>query len=246
MKRYTYYLFDIDRTLWDFDTNAQNALNYTLDRFGFCARLGITDKKDFFDKYETVNQELWHRYERGEITKDLLRNERFYQTFKRFYQLDDRPLADEFGSAYLERMPLETALVPGAKQVLEELKRRGCAIATVSNGFKEVQYGKLENSGIMPYIDAVLISEEVGVHKPSPVIFRKALECLIGNGPSSSAPVITQDIKKETLMAGDDLANDIEGAQIYGIDQFYYNPHHYPCEYAPTYEGDDLLELIEN
>ena len=45
-------------------------------------------------------------------------------------------------------------------------------------------------------------------------------------------------------MVGDDFTNDIEGAQIYGIDQFYYNPYHKPCDGGPTYESDNLIDLI--
>ena len=45
-------------------------------------------------------------------------------------------------------------------------------------------------------------------------------------------------------MVGDDFENDIEGAQIFGIDQFYYNPKHKPCDGGPTYESDNLIDLL--
>lgn len=244
MKQYAYYLFDIDRTLWDFDTNARNAIFHTLDRFSRDPRLAaaVAGRQEFFDRYETVNHALWHRYERGEITKEELRGERFYLTFLQFYGIDDREFAETFGQAYLDRMPVETALIPGARTVLETLRRRGCRIAAVSNGFKEVQYRKLENSGILPFFDAILISEEVGCHKPRPDIFRTALERLAAGSP---APGL-REIKRQALMVGDDFANDIEGAQVFGIDQFYFNPRHRPCDGGPTYESDNLLDLIGN
>ena len=45
-------------------------------------------------------------------------------------------------------------------------------------------------------------------------------------------------------MVGDDFPNDIEGAQIFGIDQFYYNPYNKPCDGGPTYHSSDLKDLL--
>ena len=190
------------------------------------------------------------------ISKEELRTERFYRTFIEYVEeggevesemLDRDALRDfscRFSENYLYRMPYEKELEPGAREVLEKLKGRGCKIAAVSNGFKEIQYGKLGNSGILDYMDTIVISEEVGAHKPSPVIFRTALERLCGVEALSDKE--RRDfIKSQTLMVGDDFANDIEGAQIFGIDQFYYNPYHKECDGGPTYESDTLLSLLD-
>jgi putative hydrolase of the HAD superfamily len=120
--------------------------------------------------------------------------------------------------------------MPWAKEVLEQLKTKGYSISIVTNGFKEVQYKKLSMSGIIGYFDSIIISEEQGVRKPSPLIFRRAMESINGK-------------KDETLMIGDDFTNDIEGAMIFGIDQFYYNYLSLPCDGAPTYESSDLRDL---
>ena len=116
-------------------------------------------------------------------------------------------------------------------------------IVWISNGFKEVQYRKLRNSKIIDYIDAFFISEEVGIHKPCPIIFKRALEALCGK-EAYAIKENRPEIKSQALMIGDDFANDIEGAQIYGIDQFYYNPYHKPCDGGPTYVSDNLIDLI--
>jgi putative hydrolase of the HAD superfamily len=178
-----------------------------------------------------INHFLWDQYEKGIITKELLRSERFRQTLLK-YNIDSPLLAKIIGEEYLDTMPNQTALMPYAAEVLAELKRAGCKIAIISNGFKEVQYKKLKNSGIEQFFDAVLISEEQGIHKPSPIIFKRALRALNG-------------IKEEAIMTGDDFANDIEGAMIFGIDQFYYNYKNLPCEGGPTYNSDDLRDLLK-
>ena len=53
-----------------------------------------------------------------------------------------------------------------------------------------------------------------------------------------------REIKKETLMIGDDYANDIEGAMIFGIDQFFYNHKKRGDCPGATYEAYDLTPLI--
>ncbi|MBQ3175421.1 MAG: HAD-IA family hydrolase [Bacteroidales bacterium] len=259
VKEYKYYLFDIDRTLWAFDLNAKNAIFYLIDKFNLAERIGVTDKELFFKRYEDINKVLWQRYERGEITKEKLRSQRFQETFMLFclengkessfghntaeQQKNITAFSELFGESYLERMIYETALEPNAKEVLETLKARGCKIAVISNGFKEVQYRKLRNSGIIGYIDAFFISEEVGIHKPCPIIFKRALEALCGEKMYANKEK-RPEIRSQALMVGDDFTNDIEGAQIFGIDQFYYNPYHKPCDGGPTYESDNLIDLI--
>lgn len=259
VKEYKYYLFDIDRTLWAFDLNAKNAIFYLIDEFSLAEKIGVKDKDLFFKRYEEINKILWQRYERGEITKETLRSLRFRETFIIFCRENNRysefgsttqeqeanitSFSQTFGEAYLERMIYETALEPNAREVLDTLKKRGCKIAVISNGFKEVQYRKLRNSKIIDYIDAFFISEEVGIHKPCPIIFKRALEALCGK-ETYAIKEKRPEIKSQALMVGDDFTNDIEGAQIYGIDQFYYNPYHKPCDGGPTYESDNLIDLI--
>ena len=225
MNKYKYLLFDLDRTLWDFDTNARNNIFSLLDKFTV-----TPDKQSFFDNYEKINHSLWTEYEKGYITKEILKGERFYRTLK-LYGIDDRNMAQQIGDEYLGQMPLQKALMPNVMEVLTELKRRGCKMAIVTNGFKEVQYKKLEVSGIADFFDAVMVSEEQGINKPCPIILKRALSAIGGD-------------KRSAIMVGDDFTNDIEGAMIFGIDQFFYNYRSIPCDGGPTYNSNDLRELL--
>ncbi|MCK9628157.1 MAG: YjjG family noncanonical pyrimidine nucleotidase [Bacteroidales bacterium] len=225
-KKYKYFLFDLDRTLWDFDLNARTNISRLVDKYS----LQVDDKVAFYDNYNDINHTLWNQYEKGIISKDTLRVERFHRTLLR-YGIDDIAFAKVLGEEYLDSMPDQTALMPHAMEVLTELKNRGGIFAIVSNGFKEVQYRKLQNSGIAGFFKAVMISEEQGVHKPSPILFKKALDAIGGD-------------KDEALMIGDDFANDIEGAMIFGIDQFFYNYKSLPCDGGPTYNSNDLRDLL--
>lgn len=254
-KRYKFYLFDLDRTLWDFDKNARSALFKLVDDLKLGELFGVTDKEEFCSRYEYFNHKLWGEYERGEITKESLRFQRFLLTLQEYmgerlsgslpshnFTPDElRGFAENFGEKYLDYMAYEMELIPGAREVLEWVKSIGGKIAIISNGFKEVQYRKLRNSNIMRYFDAVIISEEVGVMKPSPIIFKKALVALCGEDLYKANPLAARG---EAIMVGDDFGNDIEGAQIFGIDQFYFNPHHKECDGGPTYESDNLSDII--
>ena len=225
-KKYKYFLFDLDRTLWDFDTNARNNIFSLLDTFPVTG-----DKQGFFDNYDRINHALWAEYEKGALTKEELKGERFYRTLK-LYGVDDINLAQQIGDEYLGQMPFQKELMPFTLEVLSELNSRSCKMAIVTNGFKEVQYKKLEVSGIAKFFDAVMVSEEQGVNKPCPIIFKRALKAIGGD-------------KEHAIMVGDDFANDIEGAMIFGIDQFFYNYRSIPCDGGPTYNSGDLRELLK-
>lgn len=254
-KNYRYFLFDLDRTLWDFDKNAKSALFKLVDSQRLPHLFGVTDKEEFFQRYEVINQGLWKQYERGEILKEELRCNRFLFTLQdilrcapegslpahSFSSDELHSFALAFGEKYLEFMAMETGLIPGAKEVLEAVKAKGGKIAIISNGFKGVQYRKMNTTCIHKYVDAVIVSEEVGAMKPSPIIFRKALEAICGEDYYKESP---SRARNGAIMVGDDFPNDIEGAQIFGIDQFYYNPYNRECDGGPTYQSGNLLDLL--
>lgn len=243
MKDYKYYLIDIDRTLWDFDKNSELAIHTLISRHSRLEKAiqeveNCEDcKHRFFERYDIVNHKLWADYESGVIDKDTLRWLRFHEAFK-LYGIDDEPFAREFGEEYLQQMICEKELMPGALDMLNRIRDTGASMAVLSNGFKEVQYHKLARSGISGFFSTVVISEEVGFHKPLPDIFRIALERLCGFTKDED-PEGWICAKAATLMVGDDFENDIEGAQIFGIDQYFYNHKGADCPGA-TYEGSTL------
>ncbi|CAA9327980.1 MAG: 5'-nucleotidase YjjG [uncultured Nocardioidaceae bacterium] len=106
---------------------------------------------------------------------------------------------EEFLLDYNRTLAGSYRLVPDARAVLEEARERGWRLAVVTNGLTDVQSLKLSVSGIADLADAVCISEEVGVSKPDPLIFRTAAE---------RADTTLQG----AWMLGDNLDADIAGA----------------------------------
>jgi putative hydrolase of the HAD superfamily len=93
---------------------------------------------------------------------------------------------------------------PEASGVLAALRERGCALVVVSNWDVSL-HDVLDRTRLRPLVDAVVTSAELGVAKPDPAIFARALVLAGGVAP------------EEALHAGDDVAADVEGARAAGI-----------------------------
>ena len=186
IRPYRYYLIDLDRTLWDFDSNSEHAIGLLVSRNPVLYRAvqekegcGESSLHRFFMRYDKLNHRLWAMYEKGEMSKEDLRWKRFYEAFS-WYGVEDEALARQFGEDYLEQMVCENRLMPGAREMLEAIRAAGGKMAILSNGFREVQYRKLRGAGISEYFSAVVVSEEAGCLKPRPGIFAYAVEQLSG------------------------------------------------------------------
>ncbi|MCW5900352.1 MAG: YjjG family noncanonical pyrimidine nucleotidase [Flavobacteriales bacterium] len=226
MRRYRHIFFDLDHTLWDFRTNSRATLE-ELHRDEGLRAMGVTDLEAFIATYEEVNTVLWGRYERGRLHRDVLRVLRFTNTLRAF-GIRDEKLAVRLGRAYLERCPLRTALMPGALELLHEL-RPTHGLHIITNGFDEVQRTKLTASGIAHLFGAVITSERAGARKPDPRIFAKALH-------DAGAEA------QESLMVGDDREADMAGARGSGLDHAHFAAETEPDPLA-TYRIRDMHEL---
>jgi putative hydrolase of the HAD superfamily len=200
--------FDLDRTLWDFDKNSKQALIQLFSD----ARLidSPVSFEDFHNHYIQVNSDLWQAYGKKEITKEHLRNERFRKTLEK-WKLHDDKLVSHFSDGYVEISPKQTILFPNTIETLEELKQNGYAMHIITNGFKEVQFIKLENCKLRSYFDVIVCSEEIGINKPAPEIFNYSMNKASTNPQNST-------------MIGDDYEVDILGAERVGMRTFHFNP----------------------
>ena len=97
----------------------------------------------------------------------------------------------------------EAVIFEGVMETLRALAER-CSLGLISNGRSEGQRKKLSSTGIARFFDAVVISEEVGVKKPNPLIFEACLEAL-------------RIYPNEAAYVGDNPSNDIEPAMNLGM-----------------------------
>lgn len=92
---------------------------------------------------------------------------------------------------------------PDAEPTLHELRRRGFRLGVISNWSTRLR-GIAEGMGLGSLVDFLVISAEVGVAKPDPRIFRRALE-------------LAEVRPEEAMHVGDLVDYDVRGAQAAGI-----------------------------
>lgn len=227
MKKYQHIFFDLDRTLWDFEVNSVKTLKTIFEKRNL--HQIFPDFNAFIDTYKVHNEALWDLYKLRKIKKAELRDQRFLLTLQDF-GVNDPILAEKIGDDYIAISPTQTDLFPNTIEVLDYLSTK-YKMYIITNGFVEVQYKKLKYSGLDKYFDRVTTSEEAKASKPKPGIFRAALSAANAK-------------KTESLMIGDDLANDILGAKKFGIDQVFFNPNSMEHQENPSYEITELKALM--
>ena len=200
---YRYVLIDNDNTLMDFHAAEKAALRDTL------AGCGLPTDEATLATYHRINDALWKALERGETTQARLKVERFEQLLDYLHRTE--PSAETLCDAYVEQLGCHAELLPGAMALMEALHGK-VKIALVSNGVSRIQRGRLSRCPFTPLLDAVIISEEVGVRKPDPAMLRVAMEALG-----------CTDIR-QAVMIGDSLTADIAAAVNAGMDSVFYDP----------------------
>ena len=224
--KYKHLLFDLDHTLWDFQTNSLLTLRELFDELKLNEYFGDFDT--FYSLYEDNNLSLWADYRKGLISKKELNFQRFYYPFK-VSGYNEPDLAKKYGDEFVRRSPLKKELMPGAIEILEYLKPK-YELHIITNGFKEVQDVKLKVSGLGKYFDRIFISELIGVQKPDVYFFEYAVRSL-------------NTAKKDCLVIGDSYEADILGAKNSGLDYVYYNVNNEKHDDHFMYEIHSLIEL---
>lgn len=150
-------------------------------------------------RFVASDRRWWEAYVRGEVTLEELRRNRW-----RDFGLEGESAvrADEAYRATARAVNLRT----GARRLLRRLRGLGLRTAILTNGAVEPQWWKIERVGLAPLVDAVLITEAVGYHKPDERAFVAALT-EIDTPPGAAA------------MVGDTLESDVEGALRAGLDR---------------------------
>ena len=224
---YKNLFIDLDDTLWDTYHNNKECLeeiyiDYHMDR-------QYESFEAFFDIYMPHNLELWAKYRSGEVDRETLIFDRFHYILHPM-GIDDRETVLKVNNDFLQRTTTKTRLVPGALDLLEYL-RPSYRMFILSNGFREVQFKKLSHSGLAPYFERMILSEDAQIQKPHKGIFDFAL-------------MNTNSRRAESLMIGDSWDADIVGAHHSKIDQIWLNPTREETHgFEPTHIVSSLEEI---
>lgn len=199
--KYEAILIDVDDTLLTFEAAGERALSQLF------AELHM-DKAVARLAYDPCNLACWAALERGEIDQRRLRYKRFEDFLLRMGSEEDPVKVSDRYTVLLSR---EGGLMPGALEAVRAIAREK-PIAAVTNGITQIQEGRLAVSGLMPYLSAVVISEDVGCAKPDKRMIEAALSALGGIDQSRA------------LMVGDSLSSDMTCARNAGVDACFFNP----------------------
>lgn len=226
--QYRHLFFDLDHTLWDFDTNSKEALKDLYDNNQLHQK-GIEQFDDFFERYSYHNHLLWERYAKGQIKQDELRWKRMYLAMLDF-KLADEKLSRSMGVEFLDILPNKNKLFPYTHEILEYLREKGYILHLITNGFEKVQQHKLTKSNIDHFFTEMITSEVSNSLKPNKEIFEYALQKTGANTTNS-------------IMIGDNLHADIQGGINAGLDTVYVNHINADPHIQPTYTIFHLKEL---
>eukprot|EP00913_Durusdinium_trenchii_P013406 g12587.t1 len=222
-------LFDLDDTLFDHQHCSRAGLDAV--RKAFAGRIAGSA-----DEIESTYRELLERMHLkvldGSMSIDASRIERFraFLTNESRVATDDESI--EAARCYRDAYDAAYRPVPGAIELLQRVKAKH-PVGIVTNHVVAEQIKKIAAIGVEPFVDELVVSEEVGVPKPDARMFETALSRLGG----------TPD---EAVMIGDSWSSDILGATRLGIRAIWLNRYESPCPDATLATEIASLEPLDD
>jgi putative hydrolase of the HAD superfamily len=192
---YRAILFDLDDTLYDYRAYWHAKLHHALD--------------------EILGQHV--QLSREALVADAVARGIYADAMPAWlagYGVEDVALVERAQERYRQNWWERLSLHEGTPALLAELRKR-FRLGLITNGPARTQRPKIASFGLEALMHAILVSGELGVAKPDPLIFRQALELL------RVAP-------DEALYVGDSLAYDLAGAAAAGLDFVWMNPRGEP------------------
>lgn len=193
-------LFDLDNTLYDYESNNQRALKAT---YKLLRRYIRISEKRFLDLYQASRREV--QMELAGTASAHNRVIYFQRLVEKTHKTVDPRIILKLDEVYWDNLLKKMEPFDGVKKFLQDLKKWGYKTAIVSDQTTKVQLRKLHALGLSRWIDVLVTSEEVGSNKPNPIMYLMALNKL-------------GVVKGDVWMVGDNPVRDIEGANALGIE----------------------------
>jgi putative hydrolase of the HAD superfamily len=213
---YSVAIFDLDGTLFDHYYSLRNAMRAVYSNWRLKSLTGCS-LEFFIERHEDALAQAYDLYLKGDIANDSVSRE----TFKIFFaglgataQLID---AEGFAADFEAEYRRDLRATPGSADVLISLRATGITIVVLTNGPSVQQRQKLLAIDLLPHIDHLFTSEQLGFAKPAQEAFRQVLSRL-GVDP------------QQCVMVGDSLHSDVAAALSVGIPAVLYDPVSVPGE----------------
>jgi len=218
MNEFKGIIFDLDNTLLDRTKSFGQFTTKLLQQY-------FNHLEDTIELYNTII----------DLDQDGYRDKKelFAQLVDEF-PWNERPNVQELMAFYEAEYVNSAVVMEHAREVLSFLRGK-YKTALITNGRTMIQYGKIDHLGIRGEFDTILVSEEVNVKKPNPLIFNMALERL-------------QLPPEQCIYIGDHPVNDVEGAAAIGINTIWIQanqPWRENIKAKPLHTITQLNELLE-
>lgn len=218
MNRLQAVLFDLDDTLHDdtltFTRAARDVASAIADVVniepGRLAHAFITELESFWQRFKVTDLRP------GENVRARM----WAQTFARFYIFDDL-LAERCAREFEAARKQYYELFPVVEGLLAELRSRRLKLGLLTNGLITTHREKIALLELEALVDAVFLSDEIGISKPDARAFGHACDQL---GVSAHA----------TIMVGDRFDKDIAGALDAGLHALWINVRNEPAPELST------------
>lgn len=195
-------IFDVDNTLLDFNASATESVKSAFKAL----RLDYSD--DVMTTFLRVNDLLWQKIEKKEMTREELHRVRWNIVFGELKINADGATMEKL---FLSRLEDFAIPIDGALDAVKYLSGK-YTLYTASNAPYAQQIKRLTLSGILPYIKGIMNFESQGIHKPQKQFFEQCLATI--------APVK----REETVLIGDSLSADMQGGKSVGFTTVWFNP----------------------
>ena len=186
----------IKAVIFDFDGTLANRQDYATQELRKFAHICFPDLEEDSIEMECIVQDLinWDAF--GNMNKTIIAK----NLKKKYKSTFDENLFREW---WLEHMVEYVSLFDDTIDVLEYLKPK-YKLAILTNGDSKAQWGKVNLSGVDSYMDYIIASGDIGIHKPDIRIFQHVCQRL--------------DVKpEECIFVGDTFSTDILGAYNAGM-----------------------------
>lgn len=212
-KRYRAIIFDLDGTLIDNYASFWAAFDNFAAEFPnvFCTEDAV-QRATWIDVYYRSNRKS------------------AYQAFCKCYRWQDPPEFEEVWKLWFSHYVQHAQPFPWTIDLLTHLQANQIAIGILTNGSSVYQRDKLRSSGLDQYFEHILVSEEIGVAKPSPEPYHMISKLL-------HAPIA------ECLFVGDTPHTDILGAKNAGMDSLLVSGKSDPI--GAIYHADNIMFVTE-
>lgn len=224
------FLFDLYGTLADIHTDEKKKELWD----GFASLLGESDGESIREEYHSLCKKAEDAKEHRFVEFDLL------SVFEKMLEARGLPIekAPELARKFRVLSRERLRLFPCVKEMLAELKQSGAGVYLVSNAQSCFTRDELDELEIDELFDGIVISSEVGVKKPHSEIFDIALAKF-------------SLCKDDCVYVGNDLHDDVLGANSYGMRTVYIETEQsgsYPeLDVIPTYtvkDHGDMKKLL--